>query len=211
MAGDRPARPQPSQHRHLGADERELGRAGHRHGTGAAGLLHGARRDETGRPNDGWEHVDSDILGIHDYTAEPDVLRSRYRDDRAVYKTVTGPGPQHRRPVLNAMQLARYEDGRAPLMITEFGGVSRQGDASTWGYVEVDSDAEYARLLRGLFDALRDCPAIAGFCYTQLTDTLQEANGLLTADRRPKLPIETLREIVTGSSAEAMGITSTVG
>jgi hypothetical protein len=41
-------------------------------------------------------------------------------------------------------------------------------------------------------------PVLAGFCYTQLTDTLQEANGLLTADRKPKLPVERLRAIVTG-------------
>jgi beta-galactosidase/beta-glucuronidase len=150
--------------------------------------------------NDGWEHVDSDILSIHDYTTEPDVLRSRYRDDRAVREVITGPGPQGRRPVLRAAQLTRFDEGRAPLMITEFGGISYQGDASTWGYAEVADDGEYTRLLGGLFDALRSCSAVAGFCYTQLTDTLQEANGLLTADRHPKLPIETLREIVTGTA-----------
>jgi beta-galactosidase/beta-glucuronidase len=151
--------------------------------------------------NDGWEHVDSDVLSIHDYTSEPDVLGSRYRDDDAVRQVVTGPGPQGRRPVLNAAQLARFDDGRAPLMITEFGGISYRGDASTWGYAQVADDTEYAELLRGLFDALRSCPPVAGFCYTQLTDTLQEANGLLTADRCPKLPVEVLREIVTGTPA----------
>ena len=29
--------------------------------------------------------------------------------------------------------------------------------------------------------------AVAGFCYTQLTDVEQERNGLLTSDRRPKV------------------------
>jgi hypothetical protein len=96
-------------------------------------------------------------------------------------------------------------------MITEFGGVSHQGDASTWGYAQVASEAEYAGLLHGLFDALRSSPGVAGFCYTQLVDTLQEANGLLTADRRPKLPVETLREIVTGSAEPVRGVTSTDG
>jgi hypothetical protein len=33
-------------------------------------------------------------------------------------------------------------------------------------------------------------PLLAGFCYTQFTDTYQEANGLLTMDRTPKFPIE---------------------
>ena len=161
--------------------------------------------------NDGWEHVDSDILGIHDYTSEPGVLLARYGDDRAVRDTLTGPGPQDRRPILTAAQRTRFDDGRAPLMITEFGGVSHQGDASTWGYAQVASEAEYAGLLRGLFEALRSCPGVAGFCYTQLVDTEQEANGLLTADRRPKLPVETLREIVTGSAEPVAGVTSTDG
>jgi hypothetical protein len=42
------------------------------------------------------------------------------------------------------------------------------------------------------------CGAVAGFCYTQLTDTLQEANGLLDGHRNPKLPVELLRSFITG-------------
>ncbi len=38
-----------------------------------------------------------------------------------------------------------------------------------------------------LVTALLDSPAVAGFCYTQLTDTAQERNGLLSEHRRPKL------------------------
>jgi hypothetical protein len=33
---------------------------------------------------------------------------------------------------------------------------------------------------------------LSGFCYTQFADTYQEANGLLFADRRPKVPLERL-------------------
>ena len=40
---------------------------------------------------------------------------------------------------------------------------------------------------REIVDAVLDSPTIAGFCYTQLTDTEQETNGLLTADRTSKL------------------------
>ena len=32
----------------------------------------------------------------------------------------------------------------------------------------------------------------SGFCYTQFTDTFQEVNGLLYADRTPKFPIEAI-------------------
>ena len=30
----------------------------------------------------------------------------------------------------------------------------------------------------------------SGFCYTQFADTFQEANGLLYADRTPKIPLD---------------------
>jgi hypothetical protein len=36
---------------------------------------------------------------------------------------------------------------------------------------------------------------VQGFCYTQLTDVEQEVNGLLTYDRKPKAPLEKIREI----------------
>jgi hypothetical protein len=46
-----------------------------------------------------------------------------------------------------------------------------------------------------LVDALLASTALAGFCYTQLTDTEQEANGLAAADRKPKVDPERLRQI----------------
>lgn len=36
---------------------------------------------------------------------------------------------------------------------------------------------------------------VIGFCYTQLTDTEQETNGLLTEQRQSKLPVEALKDI----------------
>ncbi len=41
-----------------------------------------------------------------------------------------------------------------------------------------------------------DIPDLAGYCYTQITDTLQETNGLLDENRNPKLPVEKLRDII---------------
>src|ERR1700712_6136441 len=75
--------------------------------------------------NEGWEHVDSDILGLHDYTVEPERLRARYLDREAVLDAVlVRRGPHGRRLILNDAQAQRFLDGGAPLMITEFGGVS---------------------------------------------------------------------------------------
>ena len=45
---------------------------------------------------------------------------------------------------------------------------------------------------------MRSRDLFAGFCYTQLTDTYQEINGLLYADRTPKAPIEDLARATSG-------------
>lgn len=147
--------------------------------------------------NDGWEHVDSDILSIHDYETDPCALRARYADQEALGPALSGMGPQGRRPELMRADAARAAD--APLMVTEFGGIAYDSD-DTWGYATVGTDMEYSALLSGLFGALDGSPLIAGFCYTQLADTLQESNGLVRADRSPKLAVEELRSIVRGSA-----------
>ena len=46
---------------------------------------------------------------------------------------------------------------------------------------------------------VRSLTGLAGFCYTQLTDTYQEANGLLYADRTSKAPIEMIAEVTSGT------------
>jgi beta-galactosidase/beta-glucuronidase len=149
--------------------------------------------------NEGWEHVDSDILGLHDYTVDPDELRARYLDkEAALAAALAGHGPQGRRPILNDAQAQRFLDGRAPLMITEFGGISMSAEEKSWGYDQVESSDEYAARLTALFDALRASSEVVGFCYTQFMDTGQETNGLLFADGTPKLPVEDIFRIVTG-------------
>ena len=107
-------------------------------------------------------------------------------------------GPQGRRPILSAAQAQKFLDGDAPLMITEFGGISRSSADDAWGYATAGSDSEYATLLRDLFDAVRASTQVTGFCYTQFRDTAQETNGLLFADGTAKLPVESIREIVSG-------------
>ena len=42
---------------------------------------------------------------------------------------------------------------------------------------------------------VNDVEQLQGFVWTQLTDIQQEINGLLYFDRRPKLPLTTLKEI----------------
>jgi beta-galactosidase/beta-glucuronidase len=163
--------------------------------------------------NEGWEHVDSDILGLHDYTGDAEELRARYATRHAAEEVVRAAhGPQQRRPVIGDQQLRAFTEGNAPLMITEFGGISLSSADNTWGYTDTRSDTEYANLLRQLFDALRASRDVTGYCYTQFMDTGQETNGLLYADGTPKLPLETIRQIVTGTKdGIGSGPISTVG
>jgi beta-galactosidase/beta-glucuronidase len=166
----------------------------------ASALYHLTKALDPTRPvisNDGWEHTDSDILGVHDYAVSGEHLRGRYDSPEAMERSLLGNGPQRRRPLLKP---DAWDD--QPVMITEFGGVSYfpQDGADWFGYGTVESREDYLERIKGLFEALHDSPELAGYCYTQLTDTMQERNGLLTEDREPKLPFETLHAIIARPS-----------
>jgi beta-galactosidase/beta-glucuronidase len=169
----------------------------------AAGIANLTRGLDPTRPvmsNEGWEHVDSDILGLHDYTSDPGTLARRYSDGRLTAARLRQPGDaaEGRIMALTRSQVARFQAGKAPLMITEFGGLSLQSSPDAFAYTHLSSDTEYAALLRELFEALRSNPSVAGFCYTQLLDTAQETNGLANQRGESKLPLDTVRYIVTG-------------
>jgi beta-galactosidase/beta-glucuronidase len=148
--------------------------------------------------NDGWEQVVSDVITVHDYTARGEVLRQRYGPAASIVDTLREVRPGYRAVLLPGMS----HEGQ-PLMITEFGGISYDIDEGpSWhGYSVARNSEELVERYRDLVDALLDAPPISGFCYTQFTDTLQEKNGLLTADRRPKADLATLRSITRRPSA----------
>ncbi|MET0480980.1 MAG: sugar-binding domain-containing protein, partial [Mycetocola sp.] len=86
----------------------------------ARSLVHLTKALDPTRPvvsNDGWEQADTDILAIHDYEGDGDVMRERYRDRAAVDALVSGVGPAGRRLVLSG------DVSDAPVMLTEFGGI----------------------------------------------------------------------------------------
>ncbi|HEX8079162.1 MAG TPA: glycoside hydrolase family 2 TIM barrel-domain containing protein [Jatrophihabitans sp.] len=148
--------------------------------------------------NDGWEQVVTDVITVHDYASRPEVLRQRYGSAASITETLQDIQPGYRTVLLPGMS----RDGQ-PLMITEFGGISHDGDGGpSWhGYSVARTSEELLERYRALVDALLDAPAISGFCYTQFTDTLQEKNGLLTADRKPKADLATLNSITRRPSA----------
>lgn len=132
--------------------------------------------------NDGWEHVASDLITVHDYAGDASTLRDRYGSLSAVTQTLTEVQPFYR-PVL----LPGLVREQQPILLTEFGGISYQAGEGFWnGYGTATDGIDFLRRYTELLDAVLDSPVLAGFCYTQLTDTGQERNGLLTAAREPK-------------------------
>jgi hypothetical protein len=152
--------------------------------------------------NDGWEHADSDIISIHDYAMTHDELAANYRDEATVMRLLSGIGPLGRR-----MRLLDHRYRGQPIMVSEFGGIgfNTSPDESTWGYRTATTVADFEDALRRTFTAIQASSVLAGFCYTQLTDTLQEVNGLTDADRKPKLPPEVIRSIVLGEGVDTSG------
>ena len=48
---------------------------------------------------------------------------------------------------------------------------------------------------QGVTEAIYEIPYCQGFCYTQLTDVMQEINGLLSPERRPKMDVARVKAI----------------
>lgn len=152
--------------------------------------------------NDGWESTDTDILAIHDYDNKPSRLAKRY-------------GPQvdlsdlldRERPGGRILTLDGHTHRGQPVMLTEFGGIAYAGQENphtekAWGYVRASEVSELQKRYEALLHVVNKIDMFSGFCYTQLTDTFQEANGLLYADRTPKFPIEAIAAATLGGVEE---------
>lgn len=145
--------------------------------------------------NDGWEQSHTDICGLHDYNSSGDMLRQHF-EDRAFIDKQTCDGRR------------AYADGFAStgseaFMVTEYGGIAfaniglqgQLGGMETWGYHGKESDEEgFFQRYEACTEAILDIPFCQGYCYTQLTDIMQEINGLLTPDRKPKVNVERIRK-----------------
>jgi beta-galactosidase/beta-glucuronidase len=174
----------------------------HRHAVEA--LYHLTKTLDATRPvigNDGWESSATDIIGIHDYDPNVEAIRARYGQEA---------NPQHlfdrRRPGGRILTLDGYPHRGQPIMLTEFGGIAYAkgvtplqfgagGGEAAWGYSVAKDDADFLQRYRELMEVVTVAPLFSGFCYTQFTDTFQEANGLLTAERTPKIALEEIRKL----------------
>ena len=160
-------------------------------------LYHLTKSIDPTRPvigNDGWEAVATDIIGIHDYDPV-ERMGHRYAAGEGGLSLFRRQGPAGRLLVLENPPHADQ-----PIMITEFGGIAYSPTEGSWGYARCETAEEFAERYTTLLSAVRGFGALAGFCYTQFSDTYQEANGLLNADRTPKIPLHVIAQATRGSA-----------
>ncbi len=141
----------------------------------------------------GYVHAKTDIYDVHDYDQNPESFRERYQP------LITGEG----KVFVNNEGVEKYEG--QPYFVSEFGGtfwdIDKNGEVG-WGYGKAPEDLEefYARL-EGLVNVLLDNPKMCAFCYTQLTDVMQEKNGMYAFDRRVKFDMDRIHKIISRKAA----------
>jgi beta-galactosidase/beta-glucuronidase len=151
--------------------------------------------------NDGWESVATDILAIHDYDNNPHSLVKRYGPEVKLSDLF-----DRQRPGGRVLTLDGHPHQGQPIMLTEFGGIAygKPEDHGIWGYVRSAEVSELQSRYTALLQTISSIELFSGFCYTQFTDTFQEANGLLYADRTPKFPLAAIELATLGSLHPAL-------
>lgn len=141
--------------------------------------------------NDGWEHMKSDLLTIHDYEWREEVLRDRYSTKEKAIES---------RPADRQLHVGDTQYDNEPIVVSEFGGIAyKKSEWEGWGYSGADTDEDFLRRIQAVVKPLLQSKVVQGFCYTQLTDVEQEINGLLTYNRAPKVPLSKIKAILDGN------------
>ena len=147
----------------------------------------------------GYSHrvLETDIWDSHNYEQDPTAFAAQ------VGGLAEGRGYTNLHDGATISQPHRGQ----PYFVSEFGGIWWNAEAaaaagndrfSSWGYGQRVRDVdEFYRRFEGLVDALLDDRGMFGYCYTQLTDTFQEQNGLYDVDRGAKFDTARLRAIQT--------------
>ena len=140
--------------------------------------------------NDGWEHCCGDMLTIHDYEDNVEIVKERYSDIDKILSYC---------PAGKNLYVDNYEFEGQPIIISEYGGIcyknTEDNDDKGWGYSCEHNEDSYIEHIKELTYALQSSKYIQGYCYTQLYDIETEQNGLLTFDRVPKIDIDVMKAI----------------
>ena len=141
--------------------------------------------------NDGWEHLDSDIMTLHSYEHSAESLREDWHKARKNERCGIHNRVFHLRPT-DTLTL--------PWVLSEFGAISFIGESREvdhWGYGDTAESTEaFLSLLRHILEAASSLDGISGWCYTQFSDVEKEKNGLLFADRTPKVEPSHIRDLI---------------
>jgi beta-galactosidase/beta-glucuronidase len=146
--------------------------------------------------NDGWEHTTGDILTIHDYNSDENILRDRYKN----FAEAVNGSPSATSARRNYSKGYSYQG--CPVMISEYGGIAFSSEiegskSKAWGYGErIASHDEVVAKIKNLTKEIMDIEYICGFCYTQLTDVEQEINGLLDHNHQYKFNPDEIRAVL---------------
>lgn len=140
--------------------------------------------------NDGWEHTISDIITIHDYKQDDELLYQEYTDkDMKVLNNLEEYNGKHR------LFANRYKYEGQPVIMSEYGGIAINSEEG-WGYgKQVKDEKELIERFTKLTKAIKNIPYITGYCYTQLTDVQQEINGLMDEKRNYKIEPNIINDI----------------
>ena len=150
----------------------------------------------------GYSHrvAEADVYDCHDYTQDPDTFAEHHRQVAAGNPYYNG----------REGQTWSIPYRGQPFFVSEFGGIwwnpeVKEGEDS-WGYGERPKSIEefYDRFAR-LCAILLDDPAHFGYCYTQLTDILQEQNGIFGFDRSRKFDMDRIRAAQQRPAAIELG------
>ena len=155
----------------------------------------------------GGQHIVTDIWTEHHYEQNPDKLREIIYNNGDMYVRRHSVQARLRgnvgfnRPVLNDPYTFPTYKGDIPYILDEFGGIkcmeANPAKDGAWGYGDAAQTKEdfYKRLeaqVRGLIEM---SDKMWGYCYTQLTDVMQEQNGIYYYDRGVKYDMERVRKI----------------
>lgn len=143
--------------------------------------------------NDGWEHTISDIITIHDYKQDDELLYQEYTDkDMKILNNLKEYNGKH------SLFANGYKYKGQPVIMSEYGGIAIYSEEG-WGYgKQVKDEKEFVDRFTKLTEAINNIPYISGYCYTQLTDVQQEINGLMDSERNYKIAPNVIRKVNNG-------------
>ena len=196
----------------LGADQRVVGAAGWRWARPppSAARVDPVARRAGGSPWTGTRPVlGQRRLGDHGRTTprhprlpprDPALLTPRATGPRRALEDRRSPPTRPYGPGSSTLDGAGVAAGRAPLL-SEFGGVALRRRREHGGTTPCPTPEALVQRVARPWPPGGKCataPRSRVACWTQLTDTYQEVNGVVDMARQPKMPVDAVRKATRG-------------